>query len=80
MIRRKGIVYVGLDALTDTTVVSAVSNSMFVNLVSVVGHTYKRGVSVKSVDIPSTISMHADEFNELIGDEFISLLSKVGEA
>ena len=38
VIRRKGIVYVGLDALTDTTVASAVGNSMFADLVSVAGH------------------------------------------
>ena len=45
VIRRKGIVYVGLDALTDTTVASAVGNSMFADLVSVAGHIYKHGVT-----------------------------------
>jgi conjugative coupling factor TraD (TOL family) len=80
VIRRKGIVYVGLDALTDTTVASAVGNSMFADLVSVAGHIYKHGVSGESVDTPPTISMHADEFNELIGDEFIPLLNKAGGA
>ncbi|MCP4041874.1 MAG: conjugative coupling factor TraD, PFGI-1 class, partial [Gammaproteobacteria bacterium] len=71
VISRKGIVYVGLDALTDTTVASAVGNSMFADLVSVAGHIYKHGVAGESSDKPPTISMHADEFNELIGDEFI---------
>ncbi len=80
VIRRKGIVYVGLDALTDTTVASAVGNSMFADLVSVAGHIYKHGVSGESTDSPPTISMHADEFNELIGDEFIPLLNKAGGA
>ena len=80
VIRRKGIVYVGLDALTDTTVASAVGNSMFADLVSVAGHIYKHGVPGESVDTPPTISMHADEFNELIGDEFIPLLNKAGGA
>jgi conjugative coupling factor TraD (TOL family) len=80
VIRRKGIVYVGLDALTDTTVASAVGNSMFADLVSVAGQIYKHGVSGESVDTPPTISMHADEFNELIGDEFIPLLNKAGGA
>ncbi len=80
VIRRKGIVYVGLDALTDTTVASAVGNSMFADLVSVAGHIYKHGVSGESMDTPPTISMHADEFNELIGDEFIPLLNKAGGA
>jgi len=85
VIRRKGIVYVGLDALTDTTVASAVGNSMFADLVSVAGHIYKHGVDVDPIDTPRanvlpTISMHADEFNELIGDEFVPLLNKAGGA
>ena len=80
VIRRKGIVYVGLDALTDTTVASAVGNSMFADLVSVAGHIYKHGVPGESGEKPPTISIHADEFNELIGDEFIPLLNKAGGA
>ncbi|MGB5651346.1 MAG: type IV conjugative transfer system coupling protein TraD, partial [Sedimenticolaceae bacterium] len=91
VIRQKGIVYVGLDALTDTTVASAVGNSMFADLVSVAGHIYKHGVQ-DAGDGPSsatvtegssampTISLHADEFNELIGDEFVPLLNKAGGA
>ncbi|MCP5417423.1 MAG: type IV conjugative transfer system coupling protein TraD [Chromatiaceae bacterium] len=91
VIRRKGIVYVGLDALTDTTVASAVGNSMFADLVSVAGHIYKHGIQ-EPADTPNreilkdgatimpTISLHADEFNELIGDEFVPLLNKAGGA
>lgn len=93
VIRQKGIVYVGLDALTDTTVAGAVGNSMFADLVSVAGHIYKHGVASPEDStlhsekrgfpnrefIPS-ISLHADEFNELIGDEFIPLLNKAGGA
>ncbi|WP_273439422.1 type IV conjugative transfer system coupling protein TraD [Sedimenticola selenatireducens] len=87
VIRRKGIVYVGLDALTDTTVASAVGNSMFADLVSVAGHIYKHGVEADPINLHKaaaytlpTISMHADEFNELIGDEFVPLLNKAGGA
>ena len=80
VIRRNGIVYVGLDALTDTTVASAVGNSMFADLVSVAGHIYKHGVPGETGISPPTISLHADEFNELIGDEFIPLLNKAGGA
>jgi len=87
VIRRNGIVYVGLAALTDTTVASAVGTSMFADLVSVAGHIYKHGVHAPGmVELPSsavslpTISMHADEFNELIGDEFVPLLNKAGGA
>ena len=89
VVRRKGIVYVGLDALTDTTVASAVGNSMFADLVSVAGYIYKHGVAANGTDAPDTettaqstptISLHADEFNELIGDEFVPLLNKAGGA
>jgi len=83
IIRRKGIVYVGLDALSDMAVASAVGNSMFADLVSVSGEIYKHGTdhgmpeTEKTRTMP-TISLHADEFNELIGDEFIPLLNKAG--
>ncbi len=53
---------------------------MFADLVSVAGHIYKHGVDGNNADTPPTISMHADEFNELIGDEFIPLLNKAGGA
>ena len=83
IIRRKGIVYIGLDALSDMAVASAVGNSMFADLVSVSGEIYKHGTDhgmsehEKTMQMP-TISLHADEFNELIGDEFIPLLNKAG--
>lgn len=83
IIRRKGIVYIGLDALTDMAVASAVGNSMFADLVSVSGEIYKHGTDhgmpdeFKTKKMP-TISLHADEFNELIGEEFIPLLNKSG--
>jgi len=87
VIRRRGIVYVGLDALTDTTVASAVGNSMFADLLSVAGHIYKHGVAESAAPTAATgpsglptISLHADEFNELIGDEFVPLLNKAGGA
>ena len=82
VVRRKGVVYIGLDALTDTTVASAVGNAMFADLVSVAGHIYKHGVETDRMgeSSPPVISLHADEFNELIGDEFVPLLNKAGGA
>jgi conjugative coupling factor TraD (SXT/TOL subfamily) len=79
VIRNRGIVYVGLDALSDTTVASAVGNSMFADLVSVAGHIYKHGVADSGGAVP-IVSLHADEFNELIGEEFVPLLNKAGGA
>ena len=85
VIRRKGIVYVGLDALSDMAVAAAVGNSMFADLVSVAGQLYKHGAESGLPEsgeraVPPVVSLHADEFNELIGDEFIPLLNKAGGA
>ncbi len=84
VIRQRGIVYVGLDALADQEVATAVGNSMFADLVSVCGKLYKHGTEHglpgKPVYRLPTISLHADEFNELMGDEFIPLINKGGGA
>ncbi|PZN83231.1 MAG: hypothetical protein DM484_04885 [Candidatus Methylumidiphilus alinenensis] len=64
VIKRKGIVYVGLDALSDFTVSAAVGNSMFADLVAIAGtkHGIDAGVpeSVRDRAKPK-ISIHADE-------------------
>ncbi len=76
-IERGGIVYVGLDALSDPDVASAVGNAMFADLTSVAGSLYKdaqRGATLRKVCV------HADEFNELVGREFIPLANKAGGA
>jgi conjugative coupling factor TraD (SXT/TOL subfamily) len=81
VIRNKQIVYVGLDALTDPVVAAAVGNAMFSDLVSVAGRLYKFGLqdgfykTEKPQPLPR-ICLHSDEFNEIIGDEFIPLLNK----
>lgn len=83
VIRTKGIVYVGLDALTDPEVAGAVGNAMFSDLTSLAGYIYKHGAysGLPDIDIKKTaVNIHADEFNELIGDEFIPMLNKAGGA
>ena len=77
-----GIVYIGLDALSDYEVAAAVGNSMFADLTSVAGSLYKfgTGYGLPGEIRPRRIAIHADEFNELIGDEFIPLLNKAGGA
>lgn len=84
VIRQRAIVYVGLDALSDTEVASAVGNSMFADLVSVAGHIYKFGIDDglpggnSQAKVP--INVHADEFNELMGEEFLPMINKGGGA
>ncbi|MBB2897779.1 type IV conjugative transfer system coupling protein TraD [Pseudomonas sp. AS2.8] len=84
VVRQRAIVYVGLDALSDAEVAAAVGNSMFADLVSVAGHLYKFGVDSGlpggKPGTKPTINLHADEFNELMGDEFIPLVNKGGGA
>lgn len=83
VIRKKGIVYVGLDALSDSEVASAVGNSMFADLVSVAGQIYKHGINgglPGSREGNDPINLHCDEFNELMGNEFIPLINKGGGA
>ncbi|MBB71429.1 MAG: conjugative coupling factor TraD, PFGI-1 class [Legionellales bacterium] len=79
VIRNRKIVYVGLDALTDATVATAVGNAMLADLVSVSGRIYKYGIDGgfphDSGEKP-TICLHADEFNEVAADEFTQLLNK----
>lgn len=83
IIRKKAVVYVGLDALSDSEVASAVGNSMFADLVSVAGHIYKHGINAGlpgGKEGKSLINLHCDEFNELMGYEFIPLINKGGGA
>ena len=84
VIREQGIVYVGLDALSDSEVAAAVGNSMFADLASVAGRLYKHGDTLGLPKLPehrrARIAIHADEFNELIGEEFIPLVNKAGGA
>lgn len=84
VIRSNGIVYVGLDALSDPEVASAVGNSMFADLTSVAGRLYKHGDTQGLPRIRghrrAACIVHADEFAELMGEEFIPLLNKAGGA
>ncbi len=84
IVRKRAVVYVGLDALSDAEVAAAVGNSMFSDLVSVAGHIYKFGIDDglpgASANTKIPINVHADEFNELMGDEFIPMVNKGGGA
>lgn len=81
VICKKGVVYVGLDVFFDFEVVVVVGNSMFVDLVLVVGYIYKFGINdglLQQSGGNILISFYCDEFSELMGDEFIFLINKGG--
>lgn len=85
VIRRRGIVYVSLRALTDAQVAAAVGNAMFADLTSVAGEFYTRGRDhglppLAQACAPAPLSLHADEFNEIVGEEFIPMVNKAGGA
>lgn len=84
VIRRRGIVYVSLRALTDPQVAAAAGNAMFADLTSVAGEFYTQGQDhglprlARGASPP--LSLHADEFNEIVGEEFIPMVNKAGGA
>lgn len=81
-IERGAVVYVGLDSLSDYEVAGTVGNAMFADLTSIAGQIYKygQGYGLSTSIARRKISIHADEFNELIGEEFIPMVNKGGGA
>lgn len=82
VIRTGGIVYIGLDALSDPEVASVVGATMFADLTSQSGRLYKYGQH-QGLPTPSRthrICIHADEMNELMGPEFVPMVNKAGGA
>jgi conjugative coupling factor TraD (TOL family) len=81
VIRQGGIVYAGLDALSDSVVSSAVGNSMLADLVSVGGKLYKTGLDPHHPEgkiVLPTVCAHFDEVNEICGPEFVPMVNKLG--
>jgi conjugal transfer pilus assembly protein TraD len=81
VINQGGIVYVGLDSLSDHEVAGAVGTAMFADLTSTAGQIYKHGAGFgQEAPPPRKFSLHADEFNELVGNTFIPMVNKAGGA
>lgn len=81
VMRQGGIVYAGLDALSDAVVSSAVGNSMLADLVSVGGKLYKTGLDPHHPEgkiVLPTVCCHFDEVNEIAGPEFVPMVNKLG--
>lgn len=82
VINSGGIVYVGLDSLSDHEVASAIGGAMFSDLTSVAGTIYKHGADIGQAEASPKrkLALHADEFNELVGNSFIPMVNKAGGA
>ncbi|RTL26869.1 MAG: type IV conjugative transfer system coupling protein TraD [Burkholderiales bacterium] len=83
VIRQGGIVYAGLDALSDSVIAGAVGNSMLADLVSVGGKLYKTGLDPHRDDgkiVLPTICSHFDEVEAIVGEEFIPMVNRMGGA
>jgi len=86
LVRRKGVLYVGLDSLQDMVVSSAVGVSLLSDIQSVGGSIYRNGYEHGLVDgeegkLPK-MYIHADELSEVVGgsDSFIAMINKLSGA
>lgn len=75
VIKNKKVIYIGLDAMTNSAMSEAIGKAFIADLVSVAGRVYKEENSQKYI-----LRLHADEFSEIVQDEFITLLNKSGGA
>ena len=75
VIKRKKILYIGLDAMVNKAMSEAIGQALIADLVSLAGRMYK---DTKSQN--DTLKIHADEFAEIVRDEFVTLLNKAGGA
>lgn len=73
-IKEKKVIYFGLDAMTNQAMSEAIGKALIADLVSVAGRIYKESTKKHPVFV------HADEFSEIVQDEFITLLNKSGGA
>lgn len=71
IIKRKQVVYVCLDAQSNKAMAEAVGRAIISDLVSLCGRLYK-----ETPDPNRLLYLHADEFSEIVQDDFISLLNK----
>jgi conjugative coupling factor TraD (TOL family) len=84
-IRKRAVVYIGLDALTDPEVAHAFGEWCFSDLTSYAGQIYKHGTEYGLPDTgikenPPDIIIHGDEFSDLLGPKFKTLINKSGGA
>lgn len=75
VIKRKKILYIGLDSMVNKAMAEAVGQAIISDLVSLAGRLYK-----DSFKGDTSLCIHVDEFAEVVREEFITLLNKAGGA
>lgn len=75
LVKRKHILYVGLDALTNAPMSGAIGQAMVADLVSLFGRLLK-----DTNPNPRPLCCYFDELSEILPDAFIRLLNKAGGA
>lgn len=83
ILRRNGICYIGLAAMTDNEVAGAVGSMFFSDLLSKCGDIYlngkDKGLMGADREEKPQLWLHCDEFSDLVGDKnFLSILNKSG--
>ena len=77
VVERNQIVYVGLDTLSNPVVARSVGNAVFADIASTIGGRYAQ---TEGAETKNRISIHADEFNDVVGPHLHPMLSKSGGA
>ncbi len=75
VIKRRKVLYLGLDSMVNKAMSEAVGQAFIADLVSLAGRMYKEGGDQKY-----SLKLHADEFAEIVREEFVTLLNKAGGA
>ena len=71
VIKRKQVVYVCLDAQSNKAMAEAIGQAIIADLVSLCGRLYK-----ETPNPDRLLYLHADEFSDIVRDDFITLLNK----
>ncbi len=75
VIKRKKVLYIGLDSMVNKAMSEAVGQALIADLVSLAGRIYKNSNGERYI-----LKLHTDELAEVVREEFITLLNKAGGA
>ena len=73
-IKKRQVIYIGLDSLTNPNIAQAVGKAFLSDLVSTAGKIYKES------NANYRLNLHCDELSEIIQDSFVKILNKAGGA